>query len=180
MVDVKCAFCKGSFKLYYTYVKLRNFCTRKCFIDDSRKHIIYTTCLSCSKKCRTKKFCSKQCIKDYQVQLIVEALKTGKRKKVSQRKIRQFVFDKRGIRCEECDNPGVHNEKPLVLQLHHKDGKTSNWKDKNLQILCPNCHTQTDNFGSKNVDRLARLHKSSAQALHACGDSASLSRVTNL
>lgn len=41
--------------------------------------------------------------------------------------------------------------KPLVLQLHHIDGDSSNNTLENLQLLCPNCHSQTDNYcGSAN------------------------------
>lgn len=36
--------------------------------------------------------------------------------------------------------------KPLTLQLHHIDGDNSNNTLENLQLLCPNCHSQTDNY----------------------------------
>lgn len=36
------------------------------------------------------------------------------------------------------------------MELHHIDGNTSNNKLENLQILCPNCHAQTDTFRAKN------------------------------
>ncbi len=50
--------------------------------------------------------------------------------------------------CEIC---GTENwlGKPLVLQIHHKDGNCHNNSIDNLQLLCPNCHTQTDTFCSK-------------------------------
>jgi len=49
-------------------------------------------------------------------------------------------------KCEEC---GIieWNEKPLVCQIHHKDGDRYNNKLDNLQMLCPNCHTQTPTWG---------------------------------
>ena len=40
--------------------------------------------------------------------------------------------------------------KPLVLQLHHIDGDNSNNTLENLQLLCPNCHSQTNNYCGKN------------------------------
>lgn len=48
-------------------------------------------------------------------------------------------------RCEVC---GIveWNGKPITLQLHHIDGDRLNNALKNLQVLCPNCHSQTDNF----------------------------------
>jgi hypothetical protein len=36
-----------------------------------------------------------------------------------------------------------------VLQLDHIDGDSDNNYPKNLRLLCPNCHAQTENFGSK-------------------------------
>lgn len=43
--------------------------------------------------------------------------------------------------------------KPLTLQLHHIDGNHSNNSLDNLQLLCPNCHSQTDNYcGSANIE----------------------------
>lgn len=44
--------------------------------------------------------------------------------------------------------------KPIVLQLHHIDGNNKNNHLKNLQLLCPNCHSQTDNYcGNANSDK---------------------------
>ncbi len=38
----------------------------------------------------------------------------------------------------------------IPLELHHKDGNSINNNLSNLQLLCPNCHSQTDNYRSKN------------------------------
>ena len=40
--------------------------------------------------------------------------------------------------------------KPIKLHLHHIDGDHTNNEFDNLQILCPNCHAQTDNYGVYN------------------------------
>lgn len=51
-------------------------------------------------------------------------------------------------KCEEC---GITewNGKPIVFHLHHKDGNHCNNRFENLQVLCPNCHSQTDNYCGK-------------------------------
>jgi 5-methylcytosine-specific restriction endonuclease McrA len=42
------------------------------------------------------------------------------------------------------------NGKPIECALHHKDGNKHNNKIDNLEILCPNCHSQTDTYTAKN------------------------------
>ncbi|WP_338790556.1 HNH endonuclease signature motif containing protein [Bernardetia sp. MNP-M8] len=51
--------------------------------------------------------------------------------------------------CESC---GIEewNGKSIQMELHHVDGNRVNHNISNLQILCPNCHSQTDNFRAKN------------------------------
>jgi len=58
-----------------------------------------------------------------------------------------------GLKQDKCECCGIINwqNKPITLQLHHKDGNSNNNALENLEILCPNCHSQTDNYGSKNI-----------------------------
>ena len=41
----------------------------------------------------------------------------------------------------------------IIMQYHgkHIDGNKQNHQLSNLQMLCPNCHSITDNFKSKNI-----------------------------
>lgn len=57
--------------------------------------------------------------------------------------------------CSKCEICGISDwmGKPITFQVHHKDGDRTNDELDNLQILCPNCHTQTDNYGSKNIKK---------------------------
>lgn len=57
-----------------------------------------------------------------------------------------------GVKENKCEKCGIieWQNKPLNMQLDHKDGNPSNHKLENLQLLCPNCHTQTDTYCGKN------------------------------
>jgi len=52
--------------------------------------------------------------------------------------------------CRECGQPPMWNGKALRLQVDHFDGNPVNNQQENLRFICPNCHTQTSNFGSLN------------------------------
>ncbi len=56
-------------------------------------------------------------------------------------------------KCEICGTSEWMG-KPLSLQLHHLDGNHTNNLLENLIVLCPNCHSQTDNFSGKNIKKI--------------------------
>ena len=58
---------------------------------------------------------------------------------------------KEGLKEYKCECCGISewNGKPLTLQLHHINGIHNDNRLSNLQLLCPNCHSQTENFGTR-------------------------------
>ena len=60
-----------------------------------------------------------------------------------------------GYKESKCELCGISEwlGKPVKLQLHHIDGNHDNNELSNLQILCPNCHSMTDNFDVYNSKR---------------------------
>jgi hypothetical protein len=58
-------------------------------------------------------------------------------------------------RCEQCGLDEWRGE-PLRVTLHHVNGDPYDNRLENLVFLCPNCHSQTANFGGRNGHLRAR------------------------
>jgi 5-methylcytosine-specific restriction endonuclease McrA len=52
-------------------------------------------------------------------------------------------------RCAGCGRGPEWRGEPLNLQVHHKNGDNRDHRRKNLEFLCPNCHSQTPNYGNR-------------------------------
>jgi DNA-binding CsgD family transcriptional regulator len=51
--------------------------------------------------------------------------------------------------CERCGLAEWQGE-PLSVALHHINGDRNDNRLENLELLCPNCHSQTDTFAGRN------------------------------
>jgi DNA-binding transcriptional ArsR family regulator len=63
-----------------------------------------------------------------------------------------------GVMEATCDACGISawRSRPLSLALHHINGDGSDNRLENLQLLCPNCHSQTANFAGRNRQAVVR------------------------
>jgi hypothetical protein len=59
-------------------------------------------------------------------------------------------------RCAWCGIGNEWNGKSLTLQIDHINGDNSDNRIQNLRFLCPNCHSQTETWCSKNMKRKFR------------------------
>ena len=75
----------------------------------------------------------------------------GTNKNIQTSKLKNKLLNE-GLKENKCENPncpckgGYWLEHPLVCQLHHINGIRTDNRLENLQMLCPNCHSQTDNY----------------------------------
>jgi hypothetical protein len=60
---------------------------------------------------------------------------------------------KEGYKKYECEVCGIdeYNGEHISLELNHIDGESSNHSLDNLQLVCPNCHSQTPTYRSKKL-----------------------------
>jgi len=130
----------------------------------SLKNKIYPKCLNCGREItdlrgRTGKFCNNSCPEIYANKQYIErwlnGLEDGSRKGGLRFKIstiiRQYIFEKNNNKCQKCGWSIISEYTGKIpLQVDHIDGDWTNNRPENLQLLCPNCHTLTANYGSLN------------------------------
>ena len=66
-------------------------------------------------------------------------------------KIRTRLLEE-GYKEYKCESCGLTTwmDKPIPLEVHHKDGNRRNNIIENFALLCPNCHAFTDSYRGKN------------------------------
>lgn len=69
-------------------------------------------------------------------------------KNIKRRIINQKLLE---YKCSECSLVNMWNGKLLNLQLDHINGINNDNKLENLRFLCPNCHSQTETYCSRNI-----------------------------
>lgn len=124
-------------------------------------------CISCGKKLKKgqKKFCGRTCQYQYEYIEYIEKWKNGEINGVTGKEgysthIKKYLLEKHDNKCELC-GWGEMNKytQKIPLQIHHIDGDCTNNKEENLQLLCPNCHSLTDNYGNSGHHKSKRVDK---------------------
>lgn len=118
------------------------------------------TCLYCGKKLEKTqtKYCSHKCRTSYDQDQYISSWKKGEvdgrsgQTEIS-KYVRNYLLNLTGHKCQKCGwgetNPTIGK---IPLHIHHVDGDFRNCVESNLEVLCPNCHSLTSNFGSLNTE----------------------------
>jgi Zn finger protein HypA/HybF involved in hydrogenase expression len=96
------------------------------------------------------KFCGVLCSGKARTQKAIERIEAGNGSVTTNATIRTYLTETRDPNCEKCGCGVVWCELPLTLHVDHIDGDSDNMSLNNVRLLCPNCHSQTPNYGSKN------------------------------
>lgn len=157
-------FCKKCGKIIPYEKRLNNFCSHSCANSFNNMGVAKNIkienihyCLKCNKKItKNKYFCSQKCKNDFYYQKYIEDWKNGKETGTRGRydislHIRRYLMAKYENKCQICGWNKCNQYTGLIpLHIHHIDGDCTNNKEENLQLLCPNCHSLTNNYGSSN------------------------------
>ena len=105
-------------------------------------------------------FCSSKCHSDYKYLQFVKNWKKNRHKKHkcnTSKHIKRYLKEKYGNKCMKCGWDKTNSITGNVpIHVHHVDGDFQNDMEQNLELLCPNCHSLTCNFGSINTGKSTR------------------------
>jgi DNA-binding CsgD family transcriptional regulator len=83
---------------------------------------------------------------------IEELLAPGKPRSRGHLKMRLIGAGLKRNQCEQCGLTEWRG-RPLSMALHHRNGHRHDNRLDNLELLCPNCHSQTKTFSGRNGHR---------------------------
>lgn len=144
--------------------RVNDFCNHSCSASYNNQGICrngislpeHSYCLNCSKEItRGNKYCNNICQSEFEHKEYIKRWKNNEESGIIGKDgisnhIRRYLFKTYG-KCQCCGWNKVNPYTNLIpLQIHHIDGDCLNNKENNLQLLCPNCHSLTENFGSRN------------------------------
>ena len=158
-ITKNCLNCNG--KINTTINEERKFCSKSCSATynnkKKKKKKSNKKCINCGKELqnRNNKYCNNICQNEYQNNEIFKLIESNNlhlnNSSTESRWVKKYLIIKYGEKCMKCGWNEIHQITGNVpIQINHKDGNTENNKLNNVELLCPNCHSLTINFGSLN------------------------------
>ena len=77
-----------------------------------------------------------------------------------------------GLKDGSCERCGIADwrVRPITMALHHISGDRLDNRLENLELLCPNCHSQTDTYAGRNGQQIPRTRKAPPRQCEARTD----------
>jgi hypothetical protein len=154
-----CFLCSDSIK-YES--RTNKFCSQKCSgtynSTGVRRHGNEPSkCKMCNKKCASSLaiYCSQKCQQKFQSNEILNKWIENEESCYGFKKlpipVRNYILKQSGYSCSKCEWREINIKTNKVpVQINHVDGNWANNTKANLEVLCPNCHSLTGNFGGLN------------------------------
>lgn len=144
-----------------------HFCSKQCWLNYRKEHIKTNNgkeaiCKFCGKKfivqkTNNGKYCSLECNHNDIIKNIDEKIENGMC--VSQRSLKNYLLRHyHKCMCPKCKWDWNDND-TTMLEIHHIDGDASNTVLSNCILICPNCHSLTDNYKNKGARKSTRTYR---------------------
>lgn len=117
-------------------------------------------CINCNKSINKRsKYCSNKCQKEYQYKTYINKWKNNENNGMRgeyqiSSYIKTYLFNKYSNKCARCGWGEINKyTSKIPLEIEHIDGNYKNNKEKNLILLCPNCHSLTSTYKGANLNK---------------------------
>lgn len=163
-----CATCNQPF---FARRKDSRFCSSKCHRNrpSAIRFPEERNCITCGKlfsQVAHVKNCSPKCGAQYKYERWIKKWLTGetdggtgKKHDQAKTRVKRYIKERDKYTCVLCGQKATWNNQPLSLHVDHIDGNNTNNRPENLRTLCPNCHTQTETYCSKQRNKKAEMMK---------------------
>jgi predicted RNA-binding Zn-ribbon protein involved in translation (DUF1610 family) len=143
-------------KIAIPYEKRTNkYCTRTCAISiinsQSTRKINNKLCLNCNSVIKDPnpklKHCSIDCHNISKNSLTLQMITDGV---CNANRLKKYILKLYGNKCMDPECRWKQDERPINVELDHIDGNSENNTLDNVRLLCPNCHSLTSTYKSRN------------------------------
>jgi 5-methylcytosine-specific restriction endonuclease McrA len=158
----------------------RKFCSKSCSATfyNKRRVIRQVLCKTCNQvitnsyRRKGTIYCSLDCFNKYKTEEYIRKWLAGEISGSNKDNncsikgfVRQFLMKRSNSSCEDCGWSRVNKYTNLIpLQVHHIDGNSENTRLENLILLCPSCHSLTNNYGGGNKGNSKRIYRHAPEA----------------
>jgi hypothetical protein len=120
-------------------------------------------CLYCGNDIPNRNvYCNNKCQAEYKRKYIFEKLEKNDLTRYTKcssihEAMKRYLIHKHGEKCMKCGWEEVNEYTKIIpIQMNHIDGNPTNHDLSNVELLCPNCHSLTEFFGSRGKGRKER------------------------